>query len=111
MLYEVITNWEEALDAADKVAALDPRDVDNLSDLGANTLAFLRRYEAAIERYDEALVLAPDFWEADYARAETWFLWRGRLDSLGAVLRESGDEIHLQHDQGGDRYIHRNNFV
>ena len=79
-------NWEEAIAALEKVAALDPRNADAFANLGGNTLRQLRRYPEAIDWYSRSLALAPDVWWTDVNRAWIWVLWYGRLDSLQAAL-------------------------
>lgn len=79
-------NWEEALAAFDKAAALDPLDATLLYDLGANTLVGLGRYQEAVAWYGRALELAPDVASWDMSRGWTWVAWDGSLDSVRAAL-------------------------
>jgi tetratricopeptide (TPR) repeat protein len=89
-------NWDDVFDALDKVTALDPRNVDALSDLGGHSFTALRRYREAVEWYTRSLTLAPDVAGKDVFRGWTWVKWRGRLDSLVASL-----DRHLPDDNVG----------
>jgi TolB-like protein len=88
-------HWDEVLAAFDKVVALDPRRSSTLSDLGAQTFRFLRRYQEAVEWYGRALALAPDVAENAVERGWTWVMWQGRLDSLRAALDRTPPEADL----------------
>jgi tetratricopeptide (TPR) repeat protein len=79
-------NWDDVFDALDNVMALDPRNVDALSDLGGHSFTALRRYQEAVEWYARSLELAPDVAGKDVFRGWTWVKWRGSLDSLTAAL-------------------------
>jgi serine/threonine-protein kinase len=79
-------NWNDVFDALDTVMALDPRNVDALSDLGGHSFTALGRYQEAVEWYTRSLELAPDVAGKDVFRGWTWVKWRGSLDSLVAAL-------------------------
>jgi serine/threonine-protein kinase len=88
-------HWEEALAAFDKLVALDPRNTNALSDLGANTLRFLRRYREAVDWYSRSLALAPDVAVADVDRGWTSVVWLGRLDLLRVAVDRHPQETEL----------------
>lgn len=90
-------NWDEAYSAFKRAAELDPRDERVFGDLGAGICIVTRRYEEAVQAYDRALDLAPDYTSAAVGRAWTYAAWRGDLAPLRAVL----DEIPRDANAGG----------
>jgi serine/threonine-protein kinase len=79
-------NWNEAVAAIERAMALDPRSAGLYWDLGAMTLRYLHRYEDALNALNHALILDPDFVEAQLMRAEIYFEWHGEMDSLRALI-------------------------
>jgi serine/threonine-protein kinase len=77
--------WDQSVAAEEKATRLDPRNPDALWSLGF-TYHFLHRYADAVRTFDRALVLAPDLYEAAMTKGMAWFLWRGQLDSMRAVV-------------------------
>ncbi len=97
-------NWDEVEAAYEKATALNPRDADLFRDLGGNTFHHLRRYADAVRALDRALSVAPDYYEADVARAWTYVDWLGALDSVRSVLRRLPRDADL--GAGGTRAQH-----
>jgi serine/threonine-protein kinase len=92
-------NWDEAMAAIEKAMTLDPRSPGLFWDLGAMTLRYLHRYPEALSALNHALVLEPDFVEAQLMRAEIYLEWRGELDSLRALMERGPESFGL----GGSR--------
>ncbi|MFC1661359.1 tetratricopeptide repeat protein [Gemmatimonadota bacterium] len=85
-------NWDQALAAFEKAAALDPRVAGLRADSFGGTLQFLHRYREAVEAYNQALELLPDYWSAALSKAWAHLRWRGELDSVRSVLQR-GTEL------------------
>jgi serine/threonine protein kinase/tetratricopeptide (TPR) repeat protein len=66
--------WEEALAAFRRAQELDPLDADRRT---AAVLMWMRRYDEAIEEYDDVLEMAPDFDNAYLRKAWMHWLWKG----------------------------------
>jgi TolB-like protein/DNA-binding SARP family transcriptional activator len=79
-------NWDSAVAAFDHAGRLDPRDANLFHTIG-DTYHYLRRYREAIEAYRHALVFAPDLVQPRLSLAWSYFLWKGELDTLRAVLQ------------------------
>lgn len=88
-------NWDEALAALEKARQLDPLNADRHTGLGAGIYSPIRRYAEAVRSLDRALSLAPDAHEAAVMRAWTYVTWRGRLDTLRAVLSGLPEDADL----------------
>lgn len=87
-------NWNGALSALDRALLLNPRARDPrlLPDLAGLTYVMLHRYAEAVEAFDRALSLAPDFHRAAVFKGRAYALWQGQLDTLRAALwRIPGD--------------------
>ena len=85
-------NWEKVFEALEKAKELNPRDADLYFDLGGLSCDFVHRWADAVNSYDRALTLAPDLHTAAIYRGLCYVRWRGRLDTIRAVLtRLSGD--------------------
>jgi TolB-like protein/tRNA A-37 threonylcarbamoyl transferase component Bud32/Flp pilus assembly protein TadD len=78
-------DWSEAIAAYEKAAQLDPRSVA-LIDQFTETYVVMHRYAEAVRKYDQAVLLAPDFHIAAVSRGWAYVSWQGRLDTLRAVL-------------------------
>jgi serine/threonine-protein kinase len=89
-----LENWEESLAALEKATQLDPRSPDLFSNLGFNN-NFLHRYADAARAHDRALALAPDLYGAAMSKGLTYFLWRGQLDTLRAVMNRLPQGVEL----------------
>jgi eukaryotic-like serine/threonine-protein kinase len=87
-------NWEESLAAGEKATQLDPRSPDLFSNLGFN-YNFLHRYADAARAHGRALALAPDLYGAAMSKGLTYFLWRGQLDTLRAVMNRLPHGVEL----------------
>jgi serine/threonine-protein kinase len=92
-LHRRLGHWDEVLAAFKKATALDPRDVGLLTVMGGDTFRFLKQYEDAIEAFDRALELAPDYHGAELRRAWTYLLWHGELDTLRQVLEHAPESF------------------
>jgi len=79
-------NWDSAVAAFDHARKLDPRDANLFQSIG-DTYHYLRRYREAIEAYRYELVFAPDLAQPRLSLAWSYFLWKGELDTLRAVLQ------------------------
>jgi serine/threonine-protein kinase len=88
-------HWDETLAAFEKATELDPRNVDLFYVLGANTYAFMHRYDEAVRTYGRALSLAPDLHGAAVSKGHTYVSWHGKLDTLRAVLSRLPMEAEL----------------
>ena len=84
-------NWDEAIAASRKAAALDPRKASLFGDLGASTFDITRQYADAAGAWDQASRLAPDLPQVSVDRGWTVVRWkrdfgplREALDSLPA---------------------------
>lgn len=80
-------NWDSAFVAFDHARRLDPRDANLLHSIG-ETYHYLRRYREAIEAYRHELMFAPDLVQPRLSLAWSYFLWKGELDTLRAVLQD-----------------------
>ncbi len=78
-----------------KATQLDPRNANLFSDLGGQTLKFLRRYPEAVEAYSHALVLAPDVAWVRVQIGWTYAVWTGELDTLRTELARMPRELDL----------------
>ena len=106
-IHRNLGHWDSALAALEHARRLDPRDANLLQGIG-DTYHFLRRYREAIEAYRQALVLAPDVAQPHLSLAWSYFLWKGELDTLRAVLRDlppEGDPGLGGGSVGGQRLI------
>ena len=79
-------NYDAALAAFDQSRKLDPLEVNLLQCIG-DAYHYLRRYREAIEDYRHELLLAPDLVQPRLSLAWSYFLWKGQLDTLRAVLQ------------------------
>ncbi len=79
-------NWNEVVEAFEKMRQLNPRAPNLFFDFGGNTFRFLRRYGDAIEAYRRALTIAPKLSVARIDIGLTYVLWKGALDTLRAAL-------------------------
>jgi TolB-like protein/tetratricopeptide (TPR) repeat protein len=84
--------WDEWEEIYHRTLELNPRNVDILFNLGANTLNLLRRHEEAIEALDRAIDFAPDFTEAKVRRGWTYADMTGELDTIRATLEALDEE-------------------
>jgi tetratricopeptide (TPR) repeat protein len=89
-------NWVSTVAALEHARRLDPRDA-NLDHILGDTYHFLRRYPEAIEAYRHASAFAPDLVQPRLSLAWSYFLWRGELDTLRAVL----DRLPVDGSTGG----------
>jgi TolB-like protein/tetratricopeptide (TPR) repeat protein len=90
-LYQNMGDWRGLQSAFERAIALDPRNLDLITDLGGNSAWLQHHYEEAVAEITRALALAPGEAWLKVARAQLYMIWRGDLDSLRAVL-ESGPE-------------------
>lgn len=88
-------NWNEALAGFRKVAELDPRNPNVIADLGGNTYNNIGRFKEAIDAYDDALALAPDFHAAALDRAWAHVYWRGNLTTVRQAIEALPDNADL----------------
>ena len=89
-------SWDQALAAYERVTTLDPRDAGVHQDLGGSTFRLLHRYEDALDAYNQALELAPDFAAAQLGKARTYIFWRGELDTLRNFLEVAPETFGQQ---------------
>jgi TolB-like protein/tetratricopeptide (TPR) repeat protein len=89
-------NWDSAVVAFSHAARLDPRNANLFQTIG-DTYHFLRRYREAIGAYRHELLFAPDLVQPRLSLAWSYFLWKGQLDTLRAVLQT----LPLNGDPGG----------
>ena len=87
--------WDEVVAAFERARQLNPRDAHLVEDLGGNTYRVLHRYPDAVQAYDRAISLAPDFYVAAVNRGWTYVEWQGQLDTLGAVLNRLPTGVDL----------------
>ncbi|HEX5313800.1 MAG TPA: winged helix-turn-helix domain-containing protein [Gammaproteobacteria bacterium] len=78
--------WDEALDGLAKAAAFDPRNPSWFTEMG-NILMALRRYPEAVEKFDQALAIAPDSYDAAGDRVAAWFM-AGKLAQASKALAQ-----------------------
>jgi serine/threonine-protein kinase len=79
-------NWEEVHSAFHRATELEPRSANLFYDLGGLSYMAERRYEEAIQAFDQAHALAPDFYPAPVRKGKALVRWKGELDTLRAVL-------------------------
>jgi len=96
-IHRRLGNWSQALTSFKHAAELNPRDVNLFVDLGGYTYRKTRKYAEAIDSYDRALALAPDFHLATVSRGWAQLEWHGKLDAL----REALDRVPENADLGG----------
>jgi len=78
--------WEHAVVNFTKAAHLDPRSAFKALELGT-TYHFMKKYPLALEYYDSAISLAPD-WAPPYSRkAGLYINWEGNTEKARNVLR------------------------
>ena len=90
----VLGNWDDALAAFTKATELDPHDADLFLHRGI-TEDLTRRYADAVRTQERAQSLAPDLHAAAIAKGWTYARWRGKLDTLEAVLRRLPEAVTL----------------
>jgi eukaryotic-like serine/threonine-protein kinase len=90
-------NWDEAIAAYERAIALDPRDANLHYDLGGQSLLYIKRYGEAVQAFDRALSLAPDFHGAVLWKGWAQARWRGELDTLRAALPAIPSDSQLPH--------------
>jgi TolB-like protein/Flp pilus assembly protein TadD len=96
-LYVGLGYWDSVDVAFERASRLDPRDANLLLERG-DVLKCRRRYSDAIAAYRRALLLAPDYVNLRIQLAWTYYMWKGELDSVRAVLRGLPDGA----PEGGD---------
>jgi TolB-like protein/Flp pilus assembly protein TadD len=79
-------DWAAADSAYRRATQLDPRNADLEADLGAGTFDVTHRYPEVVRALERAQALSPDFADALRARAWTYIVWKGELDSLRNLL-------------------------
>ena len=79
-------NWDQVFDAFAKAVQLEPRDPNLFYSLAGDSYRVTHRYARAVEAYDRALTLQPDFHGAAIRKGQVYLLWQGNLDTLRAVL-------------------------
>lgn len=77
--------WDDALQAFGRAAALDPLDPNQDREAGLTSLA-MRRYEDAERHFRRAIGLAPDGAAQYEYLAQTYWQWRGDVESARATL-------------------------
>jgi serine/threonine-protein kinase len=80
-------NWDKVFEAFERAAELDPRDVQILYDLGANSYQATKQYPEALRIYDRALSLAPDLHIAAVWKGWAYVRGMGQVDTLREILR------------------------
>jgi len=90
-------HWDQALAAFQRAAKLNPRDANLFLDLGGYTYRRTRQYEEAIEAFEQALTMAPDFHLARVHKAWSHLDWHGDL----TPLQETFDTLPENADLGG----------
>ena len=98
-------DWNGVFAAFEKATQLDPRDADLFSDFGGASYRFTRRYADAVHAFDQALILAPDLYDAAINRGWTYVAWKGQLDPLRTAL--SGVPRDAEVGTGGNAASHR----
>lgn len=88
-------NWAAADSAYRRATQLDPRNADMEADLGAGTFDVTHRYPDVVRALERAQALSPDFADALRARAWTYVVWKGELDSLRNLLDAMAPEEDL----------------
>jgi serine/threonine-protein kinase len=88
--------WDEAIAEAEEARRFTPRDLTT-SRLLAYTYSRLRRYEEAAAAWEQVTTLVPDDYVALLVKGWVHIRWRGRADTLAAVLRR----IPADWDGGG----------
>ena len=85
-LYTGLGYWDSVDVAFEHASGLDPRNANLFFDRG-DALKCRRRYGEAIAAYRRALLLAPDYINLRIQLAWTYYMWKGELDTIRAVLR------------------------
>lgn len=104
--------WDEALQAREEVARLDPRNPNALKGL-AYTYTAHRRFEEAERLLDRASSLAPEVAADRVARARLYLLWSGDVERASRIIEEAfgGFEpyevLYYLSDHVGQRWLAR----
>jgi serine/threonine-protein kinase len=85
-LYTGLGYWDSVDVSFERASRLDPRNANLFLDRGDN-LKCRRRYADAIAAYRRALLLGPEYINARIQLAWTYFMWKGEIDTIRAVLR------------------------
>jgi serine/threonine-protein kinase len=93
-------DYDQALNAFQHVAELNPRDAPNFHDLGGSTYWLLNRYADAVREFNRALQLAPDYDVAAVDKGWLYLLWCGQPDTLRAALDLIPPDKDLGHHLG-----------
>jgi TolB-like protein/Flp pilus assembly protein TadD len=87
-IYRRQGNWQAALDANARAAALDPSDPQAPSGM-AYTLALVRRYAEAEEALGRSLAVSPEFWDALSGRALVAVFWKADTNTAQKVIAQA----------------------
>jgi serine/threonine-protein kinase len=104
--------WDEALQAREEVARLDPRNPNVLGTL-ADTYRVHRRFEEAERLLDRASSLAPEVAADRVARAQLYLLWSGDAERASRIIEEAFDDLdpadvlYQLSDHVGERWLAR----
>jgi len=79
-------NWEDALAAAERATELDPRNARYFMDPLGTTYFRMRHYSEAVEAFERALSLSPDYHQAAIARGWAYVHWQGDFEPLRSAL-------------------------
>ena len=85
-LYTGLGTWDSVDVAFQRASRLEPRDANLFMERG-DGLKCRRRFGEAIAAYRHALLLAPDYVNLHIQLAWTYYMWKGELDTIRAVLR------------------------
>ncbi|MEY2536503.1 MAG: hypothetical protein QOG67_243 [Verrucomicrobiota bacterium] len=88
--------WTESTQNLEKAAALDPKNVGILCNLGYSYMA-QRNFEAADKTFDRALVAAPQSFQAAGMKAAVAIQWKGDL----SAIEKQFSSVPPEADSGG----------
>jgi len=88
-------NWDQVLEAFERVSRLDPQNSEYIGDLGGHTLIELKRYPEAAAAYRRALLVTPDVGEFRHALGLTYINWKGEVDTLRVALADLPPDADL----------------
>jgi len=84
--------WGETVRNLEQVTKLNPRNSKYFWELG-RTLTAMRKYQEAVDYYDRAIAVSPDYALAYGEKAFTYLLWDGNTTQARQVLEDAAQKI------------------